>query len=145
MEIDAKKIEELCERLEKRAAFWERYWTGRSLQDPDSGPIREAAALIRSQAAALAAEKRAREEAEAKAAHQESRAALWKGKADAALDGALMRAEAAETHSAELAKVLENILDTYRRVYYMPKPGDGKLMWKAIDEGRVILKTNGGR
>jgi hypothetical protein len=38
----------LCERLEKRAAFWERYWTGRSLQDPDSGPIREAAALIRS-------------------------------------------------------------------------------------------------
>lgn len=54
----------LCERLEKRAAFWERYWTGRSLQDPDSGPIREAAAMIRSLSLRVEAEKRAREEAE---------------------------------------------------------------------------------
>jgi len=53
----------LCERLEKRAAFWERYWTGRSLQDPDSGPIREAAAMIRSLSLRVEAEKRAREEA----------------------------------------------------------------------------------
>lgn len=61
LSLAGEDVEGLCERLEKRAAFWERYWTGRSLQDPDSGPIREAAALIRSLSLRVEAEKRERE------------------------------------------------------------------------------------
>ena len=187
----------LCERLEKRAAFWERYWTGRSLQDPDSGPIREAAALLRSLSLRVEAEKRAREDAQMELkrhfpvskyngldieqwkdrcmaaervlamapmrwrekwfgsppqkgswiyADRDPVAFIGETEADHAECGKIVLAhnaalEAAEAHSAELAKVLENILDTYRRVYYMPKPGDGKLMWKAIDEARSLLAS----
>ena len=92
----------LCERLEKRAAFWERYWTGRSLQDPDSGPIREAAALLRSLSLRVEAEKRAREEAERERREEELRE-------DARLGAALARAESAEAHSAALARALEEL------------------------------------
>jgi len=126
----------LCERLEKRAAFWERYWTGRSLQDPDSGPIREAAALLRSLSLRVEAEKRAREEALEDAADKSDEIAMlrdsearWIARIAVVRhatgdNGRMMLPEftkwfnarwaellAAETHSAALARALEEARD----------------------------------
>ncbi len=39
-------VNKLIEQLNKRADFWAKYWSGRGLDDPDSGPLREAATAL---------------------------------------------------------------------------------------------------
>jgi len=64
MDIDAKKIKELCERLETRQEYYNNFLFETVPADNDA---LEAAALIRSLSLRVEAEKRAREEAEAAA------------------------------------------------------------------------------